>query len=111
MYTNDIFKMMILYSVLLLIVNITYLYMFQHSRLVICNKKKIPMQSIVRAFGSVHPCIQDPLNASQCWFLHLVGQKFLQPGEYLFGLQPTNVNNNNFFPSKIFFFNFCNINS
>lgn len=39
MYTNDIFKMMILYSVLLLIVNITYLYMFQHSRLVICNKK------------------------------------------------------------------------
>lgn len=49
------------------------------------------MQSIVRAFELKHPCIQDPLNASQrC--LHLSGQDFLQPGENLFESQPTNVN-------------------
>lgn len=47
--------------------------------------KKLPMQSIVRALGSEHPCIQDPLNASQRWFLHFDGQMCLQPGENLFG--------------------------
>lgn len=65
--------------------------MFMHSRLVICNLKKIPMQSIVRALGSEQPCIHDPLKASQCWFLHLNGQRCLQPGENLFDPQPTNV--------------------
>lgn len=49
------------------------------------------MQSIVRALGSEHPCIHDPLNASQCWCLHLDGQEWLQPGENLFDPQPTNV--------------------
>lgn len=48
------------------------------------------MQSIVRAFGSKHPCIQDPLNASQAC-LHLFGQESLQPGENLLESQPTNV--------------------
>lgn len=50
------------------------------------------MQSIVRAFGSVHPCIQDPSNASQRWFLHLSGHNRSQPGKNLFESQPTNVN-------------------
>lgn len=51
------------------------------------------MQSIVRALGSEHPCIHDPLNASQCWCLHLDGQEWLQPGENLLDPQPTNVYN------------------
>lgn len=77
--------------------------MLYHSRFVICNLK-IPMQSIVKAFGSEQPCIQDPLNASHCWFLHLVEQRFLQPVENLFGLHPTNVNNNIFlFARKLLF--------
>lgn len=46
----------------------------------------------MRAFGLEHPCIQDPLNASQRWFLHIVEQFFVQPGENLFASQPTNVN-------------------
>lgn len=49
------------------------------------------MQSIVSAFGLEHPCIQDPLKASQCLFLHLFGQNSLQPGENLSGSQPTNI--------------------
>lgn len=54
--------------------------------------RKLPIQSIVRAFGLEHPCMQDPLNASQRWFLHLAEQFFVQPGEKLFASQPTNVN-------------------
>lgn len=50
------------------------------------------MQSIVRAFGSEHPWIQDPLNASQWLFLHLSGHSSSQLGEYLMESQPTNVN-------------------
>lgn len=54
--------------------------------------RKLPIQSIVRAFGLEHPCMQDPLNASQRWFLHLIEQYFVHPGENLLGSQPTNVN-------------------
>lgn len=72
--------------------NITDLFMFSHLKLVICNEKIIPMQSIVRAFGSEHPWIQDPSNTSQWLFLHLAGQTWLQPGENLLWSQPKNVN-------------------
>lgn len=54
--------------------------------------RKLPIQLIVRAFGLEHPCIQDPLNASQRWFLHLAEQFFVQPGENLLASQPTNEN-------------------
>lgn len=43
----------------------------------------------------MHPCIQDPLNTSQCRFLHLYGHRDKQRGENLLASQPTNVNNNN----------------
>ena len=46
------------------------------------------VQSTVKAFGLEQPCIQDPLKASQCWFLHLDGQDLLHPGENLLCLQP-----------------------
>lgn len=36
--------------------------------------------------------MQDPLNASQRWFLHLSGHFCIQPGENLTASQPTNVN-------------------
>lgn len=51
------------------------------------------MQSIVRASGSEHPCIHDPLNASQRWFLHLSKHNCSQLAENLFESQPTNVKN------------------
>ena len=49
----------------------------------------LPMHSTVNAFGSVHPYIQEPLNASQYWFLQLTSQVSLQL-LYLFVLQPGN---------------------
>lgn len=55
--------------------------------------RKLPIQSIVRAFGLEHPCMQDPLNASQRWFLHSIEQSSVQPGENFFSSQPTIVNN------------------
>lgn len=43
-------------------------------------QKTLPIHSAVRAFGSVHPSAQEPLNASQCWFLHLFGHTGMHPG-------------------------------
>lgn len=57
------------------------------------------MQSIVRALGLEHPCIQDPLKASQPP-LHLVGQIWEQFAEYLVASQPTRYNRT----KQVFFF-------
>lgn len=46
------------------------------------------IQSAVKAFGSAHPSAQEPLNASQCRFLHFSGHVFVQPTPYLFWSQP-----------------------
>lgn len=46
------------------------------------------VQSTAKAFGLEQPCIQDPLKASHCWFLHLDGQDLLHPGENLLCSQP-----------------------
>lgn len=51
----------------------------------------LPIQSMVRALGSEHPWIQDPLKASQPP-LHLDGQVMVHPVEYLNGSQPTHFN-------------------
>lgn len=48
----------------------------------------LPKQSNVRAFGSEQPYMQDPLKASHCCFLHLVGHRLAHPWEYLFLSQP-----------------------
>lgn len=45
------------------------------------------MQSMVSALGLEHPCIQDPLKTSQPP-LHLDGQIFVHPIEYLIESQP-----------------------
>lgn len=50
-------------------------------------KNGLPIQSIVSAFGSEHPCIQDPLKASQAP-LHLEGHAMAQPFEYRPESQP-----------------------
>lgn len=51
----------------------------------------LPMQSMVRALGSEHPCIQAPLKASQPP-LHLDEQYWLHPVEYLNASQPMHFN-------------------
>lgn len=48
----------------------------------------LPMQSMVSAYSFEHPCIHDPLKASQCLFLHFNGQAFLQ-SQYLSASHPT----------------------
>lgn len=51
----------------------------------------LPRQSMVKALGLVHPYIQEPLNASQFLFLHLVSHIFPHElDEYLSILQPEN---------------------
>lgn len=50
-------------------------------------KNSLPIQSIVSAFGSEHPCIHDPLKASQAP-LHLEGQFLVQPFKYRPKSQP-----------------------
>lgn len=47
----------------------------------------LPIQSIVRAFGLEHPCIQDPLKASQPP-LQLDEQVWVQSVEYLLASHP-----------------------
>lgn len=49
------------------------------------------MQSMEEALGLEHPCIQDPLKASQAP-LHLDGQICVHPIEYLDASQPTHLN-------------------
>ena len=46
------------------------------------------MQSKVRAFGLEQPCTQDPLKASQSWFLHLVEHHNVHSEEYIVLSQP-----------------------
>ena len=49
----------------------------------------LPIQSMVKAFESAQPYIQEPLNASQCLFLHFVLHWFSHLfEEYLSSLQP-----------------------
>lgn len=49
----------------------------------------LPIQSIVKAFESAQPYIQEPLNASQCLFLHFVLHSIPHLfEEYLSSLQP-----------------------
>lgn len=48
------------------------------------------IQSIVSAFGSEHPCIQDPLKASQPP-VQLEEQSLVHPFEYLPESQPTKL--------------------
>ena len=45
-------------------------------------------QSTVRASGLEHPCMQDPLKASQLKFVHLDEHFLVQPWEYLVESQP-----------------------
>lgn len=51
-------------------------------------KKILPIQSAVKALGLTHPSAQEPLNASQCCFLHLFGHVVVHPTPYLFQSQP-----------------------
>ena len=49
----------------------------------------LPIQSMVKAFESAQPYLQEPLNASQCLSLHFVLHTLLHVfEEYLSSLQP-----------------------
>lgn len=66
----------------------------------------LPMQSIVRALKLEHPCIQDPLKASQPP-LHLDEQVWVQSVEYLLASQPTGFNRSiNFIHEHFFYLEF-----
>lgn len=66
------------------------------------------MQSIVRALGLEHPCIQAPLKASQPP-LHLDEQVWPQPVEYLLASQPHSSELSTLFiNSFLFYFKFHN---
>ena len=60
---------------------------------ILCFLQYLP-QSGDNAFGLEHPYIQDPLKASQCWFLHLGEQLTLQCDEYLCWSHPACINYN-----------------
>lgn len=60
---------------------------FLHNKKEIFLLNGLPIQSIVSAFGSEHPCIQDPLKASQPP-VQLEEQSLVHPFEYLPESQP-----------------------
>ena len=54
---------------------------YEKEELYTLNITYLPRQSTVNAFALVQPYIQEPLNASQCWFVHLESQVFPQEAE------------------------------